>query len=92
MLMWMAVIFSASSDTHSFQHSSRILEPIIRWLFPQLAERTVWQIVFIIRKCAHLTEYAILAWLLLHIIAPDWLVGSARRPPPLVWPASSVTP
>jgi len=64
-LVWMAVIFSASGDTHSFQHSSRILEPIIRWLFPQLAERTVWQIVFIIRKCAHLTEYAILAWLLL---------------------------
>src|SRR5258708_28576368 len=59
----MAIIFSASSDTMSFQHSSRILAPIIHWLFPQLSEGTVFGIVFYIRKCAHLTEYAVLALL-----------------------------
>jgi len=48
----------------SFQRSSRILAPIIRWLFPHLPEETVSGIVFIIRKCAHLTEYAVLALLL----------------------------
>src|SRR5437667_9866359 len=63
-LVWMAVIYSASSDTKSFEHSSRILAPILRWLMPQLSEEAVSHIVFIIRKCAHLTEYAILALLL----------------------------
>ena len=62
-LVWMVIIFSASSDTLSFQHSSRILAPIINWLFPQLSEETISAIVFFIRKCAHLTEYAVLALL-----------------------------
>jgi VanZ family protein len=60
----MALIFSASSDSMSFQHSSRILGPIVRWLFPRLSEDAVNAVVFYIRKCAHLTEYAILALLL----------------------------
>ena len=61
---WMAVIFTASADRKSAIHSSRIIEPIIRWLFPHLPHDNVWMIVLIIRKCAHLTEYAILALLL----------------------------
>jgi len=36
-LVWMSLIFTASGDTHSGQHSSRIIEPILRWLFPHLA-------------------------------------------------------
>ena len=63
-LIWMAVIFSASGDTKSTQHSSRILEPLIHWLFPNLAPDQIWPIVLIFRKCAHLTEYAVLAMLL----------------------------
>jgi VanZ family protein len=57
----MAVIFSASGDSKSFHHSSRIIEPILRWLFPRMAEQRVHQVVFAVRKCAHVTEYAILA-------------------------------
>lgn len=45
------------------EHSSRILDPLIRWLAPGLSEHAVSEIVFLIRKCAHLTEYAILALL-----------------------------
>jgi VanZ family protein len=63
-LVWMVIIFSASSDSMSFQHSSRILAPIIHWLLPQLTEETISSIVFFLRKCAHLTEYAVLALLL----------------------------
>jgi len=62
-LAWMVIIFSASSDTMSFQHSSRILAPMIHWLFPQLSDETISTVVFFIRKCAHLTEYAVLALL-----------------------------
>jgi len=57
----MIVIFSASSDTRSMQHSSRIFGPIVHWLFPRMEDRGVERAVFALRKCAHLTEYAILA-------------------------------
>jgi len=60
----MAVIFSASSDRMSFQHSSRIIGPFLHWLLPHLSNESVESIVFVIRKCAHLTEFAILGLLL----------------------------
>lgn len=63
-LLWAALIFTASSDQQSAQHSSRIIGPLVQWLFPQLPGETVDNIVFGVRKCAHLTEYAVLAWLL----------------------------
>jgi len=63
-LVWMAVIFMASADSKSFEHSSRLLAPLLRWLFPQMSADTVHLIVFLARKCAHVTEYAVLALLL----------------------------
>ena len=60
----MALIFSASSDRGSFQHSSRIIQPLLLWLFPHLEAATVHEVVVAVRKCAHLTEYAILAVLI----------------------------
>ena len=60
-LVWMAVIFTASSDTHSYEHSSRIIAPLLYWLFPHISANTVDWIVFIARKCAHLTEYSVFA-------------------------------
>jgi VanZ family protein len=62
-LLWMALIFSASSDQLSFQHSSRIIAPFIRWLIPSVSETAVHGIVVLVRKGAHLTEYAVLALL-----------------------------
>ncbi len=59
----MTLIFSVSADTESFQHSSRIIAPILRALFPGISEHTVYIVVLLARKCAHLTEYAILAFL-----------------------------
>jgi VanZ family protein len=68
LLVWTAVIFTASSDTESFEHSSRILAPLLHWLFPQISDDTVYLIVLIARKCAHLIEYAVLAILLWHAL------------------------
>ena len=62
-LIWMAVIFSASADSKSSQHSSHLLVPILRWLFPNLSEDAIDATVTGARKCAHLTEYAVLALL-----------------------------
>ena len=62
-VLWFALIFVASGDTKSSQRSSRIIGPLMRWLFPQMAEETVDLVVLFVRKCAHLTVYAVLAWL-----------------------------
>jgi VanZ family protein len=58
-LFWMAVIFTASCDAKSFEHSSRLIAPLLHWLFPHMANKTVNLIVFLARKCAHLAEYAV---------------------------------
>ncbi len=62
-MLWMVVIFSASSDRLSFQHTSRFIGPFVRWLMPHISERDLHAIIFGVRKCAHLSEYAILALL-----------------------------
>jgi VanZ family protein len=62
-LIWMVVIFGASADTHSHEHSSRLLKPLLRWLFPHMSEDEMESIHFIFRKCCHLAEYTILGLL-----------------------------
>lgn len=62
-VLWFALIFVASADTNSAQHSSRIIGPLLRWLFPEMAEETIGLVVLFARKCAHLTVYGVLALL-----------------------------
>jgi VanZ family protein len=64
LLVWMSVIFSASSDRMSFEHSSRIIGPFVHWLFPHLSDQAIHACVMFARKCAHLSEYAVLALLI----------------------------
>jgi VanZ family protein len=59
----MSLIFTASGDSISFQRSSHIITPLLRWLFPHLTDETADLIVLFVRKCAHLTEFAVLALL-----------------------------
>jgi VanZ family protein len=69
----MVAIFSASGDKQSFQHSSRIVGPLLHWLLPNLSEHAVYNVVIAVRKCAHLTEYAILAILVWRAVRkPAW--------------------
>ena len=49
----------------SAEHTSRFIVPFLRWLKPGISVETLASIHFVIRKCAHLSEYAILALLLL---------------------------
>jgi VanZ family protein len=62
-LVWMALIFSASADTQSSRHSSLFFEPLLRWLFPTMPPEMVGALHHVFRKTCHLTEYAVLAWL-----------------------------
>ncbi|HUC84483.1 MAG TPA: VanZ family protein [Candidatus Acidoferrales bacterium] len=63
-MLWMMVVFSASADKKSYEHSSMIFEPLLRWLFPDLSPLTVAELHHLFRKTCHLAEYAILAGLL----------------------------
>jgi len=60
----MSLIFVGSSDAKSYTHSSRLIEPFLHWLFPHMTHAGIETIHHAIRKCCHLTEYAILAVLL----------------------------
>jgi VanZ family protein len=71
----MIIIFSASSDRASFQHSSRLVGPFVRWLFPNISEHSLYALIMAGRKCAHLTEYAILA--VLGWVALGWKTKEA---------------
>jgi VanZ family protein len=62
-ILWLFVISAASGDKKSFQHSSRIIGPIVHWLFPQLAEAQVNEVVFYVRKSAHMAEFGVMALL-----------------------------
>ncbi len=62
---WMAIIFSASSDSMSADHTSRFVGPFVRWLRPQISEENLERIHAAIRKAGHLAEYAILSALII---------------------------
>ena len=64
LLIWLGVIFVGSTDLMSAEHTSRFIVPILLWLKPGMASQTIRSILFAMRKCAHVTEYAILALLL----------------------------
>jgi VanZ family protein len=62
--VWMMLIFSASGDVHSYEHSSTLLVPWLRWLWPQMSTEHIEAIHHLFRKCGHFSEYALLALLL----------------------------
>jgi VanZ family protein len=61
--LWTGLILWAGSDSYSLAKTSRILLPLLRWLLPDADQRTHWDVIFAIRKAAHLIEYGVLAWL-----------------------------
>lgn len=85
-LIWMALIFLASSDQRSYEHSARLVEPLLRWLFPRMPQARVETIHHFMRKGAHLIEYAVLALLLWRAVRQP--VKNDSRP--WVWPEAGL--
>jgi VanZ family protein len=63
-VLWAALIFSASSDAGSSSHTSRFLRPLLLWLKPGLSDAALDTAIYVIRKASHVTEYAVLTALL----------------------------
>ena len=64
LLVWLGVIFVGSTELMSAEHTSRCIVPFLLWLKRGMSPHTIWVILVVVRKCAHVTEYAILALLL----------------------------
>jgi VanZ family protein len=64
LLIWLGVIFGGSTNVMSAEHTSRYIGPLLFWLKPDMSPNTSWIIVVVARKCAHVSEYAILGLLL----------------------------
>ena len=63
-LIWLGLIVIGSTDLMSAEHTSRIIGPVLRAFNPDISAETIAQIQFVVRKTAHVMEYAILAALL----------------------------
>jgi VanZ family protein len=63
-LVWAVIIFTASTDTFSSDHTSRIILPLIRWLVPGISAANLELAHHFVRKVAHFTEYFIFFLLL----------------------------
>ena len=90
-LLWMSVIFFVSADSASTNRSSRLLGPLLRWLFPSIGEDEVGFCVLAARKLAHVSEYAFCAILLWRAVRR--YTGDDRRPwiPRHAWVAFAIS-
>ena len=76
LLLWFSLIFYASTDHLSNENTSKVVYPFIKWLFFSPSEATIEILHIIIRKIAHFTEYAVLAFFLARATTSstkDWL-------------------
>ncbi|HVA83574.1 MAG TPA: VanZ family protein [Candidatus Binataceae bacterium] len=64
-LLWALVMFGLSTSYFSAENTSRIIDPILRFLMPGASAATIALGHGVVRKAAHFTNYAILFWLLI---------------------------
>ena len=67
--VWMGVIFLFSTDTFSGSQTSRFIEPILKWFAPDITNDSIARVQLVVRKIAHLVEYAILSMLICRALA-----------------------
>ena len=77
--LWICIIFLASTDPFSATNTAPWLETVLRTIAGHaLAPEEFQRVHFIVRKCAHLTEYGILGALLFRAIRGDRLQWNIR--------------
>ncbi|MGD0670864.1 MAG: VanZ family protein [Candidatus Binatus sp.] len=64
-VLWGVLIFILSTSAFTAVNTSRIIDPMLRWLLPGISAASVDVCHNLIRKAAHFTEYGILFWLLI---------------------------
>ena len=69
LVLWIGVIFLLSSSQGSFTETSRIIRPLLEFLFPTASPEAITFYHGVIRKIAHFTEYAMLGFLAMRAFA-----------------------
>jgi len=64
-LAWAIAISLFSTGAFTSENTSRIIVPILHWIFPHASHARLDHYHLLIRKCAHFTEYFILSLLVL---------------------------
>lgn len=84
-LVWMGVIFLMSTSLGAGDNTSRILGPLLKFFLPDVSAETIAALRIVVRKFAHVVEYAILASLVWRALAkparsvPIWVNGFAWK-------------
>ena len=78
LLVWVCVIFFGSTDVLSAEHTSRFMVPFLLWLKPEMSPEKILFIVIVMRKSAHVSEYAILALLLWRAVRSNPTLRTTR--------------
>jgi VanZ family protein len=65
-IAWACLISSLSTDAFSSEHTSRFIIPVLHWMFPHASAETLGLMHAVIRKSAHITEYFIFSFFLMH--------------------------
>ncbi|MCA1628809.1 MAG: VanZ family protein [Acidobacteria bacterium] len=73
LLAWTCFIFYASTGAMSASNTSRVIEPLLRWLVPDISAAQLVAAHAVVRKLAHFGEYALLA-----LLAARAFAGSAK--------------
>ena len=64
-IVWAAMISTFSTSIFGSEHTSRIIVPILHWIFPHADVAMLNEMHHLIRKLGHLTEYFIFGLLAL---------------------------
>jgi VanZ family protein len=83
-LLWAAIITAFSTDPFSSEHTSRIILPLLHWLFPSMPARALAILHHYIRKAAHVGEFFLLSLFLVRGIRGE------RRGWQLKWAGATV--
>jgi len=71
LILWMTVIFGASTSMGRPENTSRFIMPILMWLDPNMSKETIDKVHYAVRKSAHFLEYAMLGVLLWRAVYYD---------------------
>lgn len=63
LVVWITIIFVASSSTGSMSNTSRFVRPVLEFLFPSADEAMLAAIHGYLRKTGHFSGYAVLGFL-----------------------------
>jgi len=60
-MLWIGVIVGLGSNPFQHEETSRLLRPLLRWLFPDWSHGQIAAAHALVRRSAHVVEYAIAA-------------------------------